>query len=58
LNYVATGESFGKAGAYAIQGKAAAFIESIEGSYSGIMGLPLHKTFQLLQEFHVPVWAK
>ena len=58
LNYVATGESFGKAGAYAIQGKAAAFIESIEGSYSGIMGLPLYETFQLLQEFHVPVWAK
>jgi septum formation protein len=58
LNYVATGESFGKAGAYAIQGKAAALIESIEGSYSGIMGLPLHETFQLLQEFHVPVWTK
>ncbi|MGL4834169.1 MAG: Maf family protein [Shewanella sp.] len=58
LNYIATGESFGKAGAYAIQGKAAAFIETIEGSYSGIMGLPLHETFQLLQEFNVPVWAK
>lgn len=56
LNYVATGESIGKAGAYAIQGKAAAFVEFIEGSYSGIMGLPLHETFQLLQEFHVPVW--
>lgn len=38
--YVATGEPFGKAGAYAIQGVAAAWIRRIEGSYSGIMGLP------------------
>lgn len=56
-NYVATGEPFGKAGAYAIQGKAAAFVASLEGSYSGVMGLPLHETYQLLQEFHVPVWV-
>nr|MBP7371132.1 Maf family protein [Arenimonas sp.] len=48
---------FGKAGAYAIQGKAAAFVASLEGSYSGVMGLPLHETYQLLQEFHVPVWV-
>jgi septum formation protein len=48
-NYVATGEPMGKAGAYAIQGGAAAFINSMQGSYSGIMGLPLFETAQLLQ---------
>jgi len=47
--YVATGEPFGKAGAYAIQGRAAAFVRRIEGSYSGIMGLPLHETTTLLR---------
>jgi septum formation protein len=47
--YVASGEPFGKAGAYAIQGRAAAFIRRIEGSYSGIMGLPLHETMNLLK---------
>jgi septum formation protein len=47
--YVASGEPFGKAGAYAIQGRAAAFIRRIEGSYSGIMGLPLHETAILLK---------
>lgn len=56
--YIATGEPFGKAGAYAVQGRGAAFIESIEGSYSGIMGLPVHETYQLLQQFHVPVWPE
>lgn len=55
--YIACGEPFGKAGAYAIQGRGAAFIESIEGSYSGIMGLPLRETYQLLRQFNVPVWA-
>ena len=55
--YIASGEPFGKAGAYAIQGRGAAFIESIEGSYSGIMGLPLRETYQLLQQFNVPVWT-
>jgi len=49
--YVATGESTGKAGAYAIQGRAAAFIRRIEGSYSGVMGLPLHETAELLRRF-------
>ena len=48
--YVASGEPFGKAGAYAIQSAAAAWIERIEGSYTGIMGLPLHETAVLLQE--------
>lgn len=56
LDYIACAEPFGKAGAYAIQGKAAAFITSIQGSYSGVMGLPLHETYKLLQEFHVSVW--
>lgn len=46
--YVATGEPFGKAGGYAIQGRAAAFIARLEGSYSGVMGLPLYETACLL----------
>lgn len=46
--YVATGEPMGKAGAYAVQGRAAAHITRINGSYTGIMGLPLHETAQLL----------
>jgi septum formation protein len=47
--YVASGESQGKAGAYAVQGRAAGFISQISGSYSGIMGLPLFETAQLLR---------
>ena len=47
--YVASGEPFGKAGGYAIQSGAAAWIEKIEGSYTGIMGLPLHETAALLE---------
>jgi septum formation protein len=46
--YVASGEPRGKAGAYAIQGRIAAWIEAIEGSYTGIMGLPLYETTRLL----------
>lgn len=46
--YVATGEPFGKAGGYAIQGRAAAFIAHLSGSYSGVMGLPLFETAILL----------
>lgn len=46
--YVTGGEPFGKAGAYAVQGPIAAWIERIEGSYSGIMGLPLYETARLL----------
>jgi septum formation protein len=49
--YVSSGEPMGKAGAYAVQGRAAAFIEHISGSYSGIMGLPVFETAQLLREF-------
>lgn len=49
VRYVASGESQGKAGAYAIQSQAAAWIEHLDGSYSGVMGLPLHETAQLLR---------
>jgi septum formation protein len=52
-HYVASGEPMGKAGAYAIQSQAAAWIERITGSYSGIMGLPLFETAQLLQRYGV-----
>ncbi|MBU6491725.1 MAG: septum formation inhibitor Maf [Burkholderiales bacterium] len=48
--YVASGEPMGKAGAYGIQGKAAEFIMRIDGSYSGIMGLPLYETAALLRQ--------
>lgn len=51
--YVASGEPFGKAGAYAIQSAAAAWISRIEGSYSGIMGLPLYETAHLLRQAQV-----
>jgi len=47
--YCKTGEPLGKAGAYAIQGRAAAFIERLDGSYSGVMGLPLYETTELLK---------
>ena len=53
--YVASGEPFGKAGAYAIQSAFAAWIAHIDGSYSGIMGLPLHETAQLLRRAGVAV---
>ncbi|MBS0432536.1 MAG: septum formation inhibitor Maf [Proteobacteria bacterium] len=52
-DYVATGEPFGKAGAYAIQGRAATFIEHLSGSHSGVMGLPLHETARLLRGFGI-----
>lgn len=51
--YVASGEPFGKAGAYAIQSSLAGWIPRISGSYSAIMGLPLHETAQLLQQARV-----
>ena len=53
--YVATGEPIGKAGAYAVQGRAAAYISHISGSYSGIMGLPMHETAQLLRAFGLEI---
>jgi septum formation protein len=49
--YVASGEPFGKAGAYAIQGRGATLIEHLEGSYSSVMGLPLFETVALLKRF-------
>ncbi len=49
-SYARSGEPLGKAGAYAIQGRAATFISRIRGSYSGIMGLPLFETVQLLRQ--------
>lgn len=51
--YVTAGEWRGKAGGYAIQGRAAAFIEHLSGSYSGVMGLPLFETTMLLRKFGV-----
>ena len=51
--YLASGEWDGKAGAYAIQGRAAAFIPHLSGSHSCVMGLPLHETARLLRAFGV-----
>ncbi|HKW79908.1 MAG TPA: Maf family protein [Casimicrobiaceae bacterium] len=53
--YIATGEPFDKAGGYGIQGRAATFISRLEGSYSGVMGLPLFETAEILAKigFHV-----
>lgn len=53
--YLETGEYLGKAGAYAIQGRAGAFVEHVDGSYSGIMGLPLYDTAVLLRAFGLAV---
>ena len=53
--YWETGESTDKAGAYALQGRAAAFVSNIEGSYSGIVGLPLYEVTQLLRKIGINV---
>jgi septum formation protein len=53
--YVQSGEPFDKAGAYAIQGRAGAFVERLEGSYTGVMGLPLFETTNLLRQFGIQV---
>ena len=55
--YWRTGEPADKAGAYAIQGLAAPFIAELRGSYTGVMGLPLHETFLLLNQAGVPGFA-
>jgi len=55
--YWETGEPRDKAGAYAIQGLGAVFVESLTGSFSGVMGLPLFETSQLLREAGVPCWG-
>ncbi len=52
--YLASGEYTDKAGAYAIQGQAGAFVEHLAGSYSGVMGLPLYETVELLRKFDYP----
>lgn len=51
--YIASGEPFGKAGSYGIQGLAALWVSHLSGSYSGVMGLPAHETRQILQRFGV-----
>ena len=53
--YCATGEPLAKAGAYAIQGRAAMFVARLDGSYSAVMGLPLFETASLLREAGVGV---
>jgi septum formation protein len=52
-DYVASGECMGKAGAYAIQGRAAAFVPHLSGSFSSVMGLPLFETVELLKAFGI-----
>jgi septum formation protein len=56
-NYWHTGEPLDKAGGYAIQGLGAVFVEKISGSFSGVVGLPIEQTAQLLQTFNVPIWG-
>ncbi|CAN7181868.1 Maf family nucleotide pyrophosphatase [Pseudoxanthomonas sp. LjRoot168] len=51
--YVASGEAMGKAGAYGIQGRAEQFVTRLSGSYSAVMGLPLHETAKLLRDFGI-----
>jgi len=53
-SYVRSGEGFGKAGGYAIQGRAEAFVKSINGSYSNVVGLPLAETLMLLRAHGFP----
>ncbi len=55
MAYVATGEPLDKAGAYGIQGRAAQFVKNLNGSYSGVMGLPLFETAELLAKAHVKI---
>ena len=52
--YIATGEPWDKAGGYGIQGVAGAFVESLQGSYTGVVGLPLAETWELLRRVGVP----
>jgi septum formation protein len=56
LAYCATGEPFDKAGGYGIQGHAAVFVETVTGSYSGVVGLPLYETAALLKRVGVGFW--
>ena len=54
-DYVASGEPLDKAGAYGIHGRAGQFIEHLAGSYSGVLGLPLFETAELLRDFGYPI---
>ena len=54
--YCASSEPLDKAGAYAIQGKGAVFVERLEGSYSGVMGLPLYETAELLRRAEIEIF--
>lgn len=56
--YWATGEPADKAGSYGIQGLGAVFVESINGSYSAVVGLPLAQTAAILKEFNIEIWQK
>ena len=56
-DYVATGEPLDKAGAYGIQGRASLFVSRLEGSYSGVMGLPLALVRQLLDKIGYPLYS-
>ena len=56
--YCDTGEPFDKAGGYGIQGYGSAFTRKINGSYSNIVGLPIHEVVQLLKELGIPYWNK
>jgi septum formation protein len=55
--YWASGEPQGKAGAYAIQGLGAVFVSGISGSYTGVMGLPLYETAEMLRAAGIAVWS-
>ena len=55
--YWHTGEPVDKAGGYAIQGLGAVFVKALEGSYTGVVGLPLAETWELLQLFDIPCWS-
>jgi len=56
VRYWGTGEPQDKAGGYGIQGYGGAFVKHIAGSYSGVVGLPIEKTVELLKQFNVPFW--
>ena len=55
--YCATNEPFDKAGAYGIQGYGSAFVKEIKGSYSNIVGLPIHEVTELFKKLNIPFWA-
>ena len=55
--YIASGEPFGKAGGYAVQGLASRFVEAIEGSYSNVVGLPISSVYALLKELGCDILA-